>query len=302
MSSQITFVVEKENSGLTLHTYLRDKKAISEKSLRKLKSKGQILCNGEKVTTRKVLQEGDIVNLHYPPTEQSQYLFPQFVPLQIIFEDEDILVLNKGENICVHPTKNYPDGTLANGVLYHWEENNIKASFHIINRLDRDTSGLVLIAKNKYSAQQLFLQQEQQRLKRFYLALVEGQLENSQGTIDAPIQRMDARTTQREVHPLGQPSITYYTLVGAYQGYSLIRLNLETGRTHQIRVHMSYLGHPLVGDSLYGGCTGLFSRQFLHAYKLKLIHPRSKEELALTIDLPQDMQEVLKEIGSQKRG
>lgn len=295
----IDFVIGPGESRATLERYLTRVRRLSAKAVRKLKRQGIVQVNGERVFLKTEIQEGDRVRLIYPPEEMSPYLWPQELDIKILYEDEDIIVIDKKAGLCVHPTKGYPQGTLANGILHHWEVMGEKAQVHFINRLDKDTSGLILAAKNTYAAQQLYLQQLEGKIKRSYLGLVGGFFPYEGGTVDLPLAKCDERGTRRMVCSQGQNAITHYRVVGRYtlgpeeNKYTLLDFKLETGRTHQIRVHMSHLGYPLVGDNLYNGEKTLH-RQFLHAGRLSFIHPGSREEMDFISPIPQELLEFLK--------
>jgi len=302
----IRFVVQEKDESRTLEKYLLAVLNLSRKAVTKLKHHGAVLLNGDMVRMNETIRAGDVIELVYPPERISSYLEPQNVHLHIIYEDDDILVLDKQAGVCVHPTRGYPGNTLANGVLYYWQVKGEKAFFHLVNRLDKDTSGLVLVAKHNFAAQQLYRQQQAGELKRSYLGLVRGNLPSDSGTINLPIAREEGRTTRRKVAPHGAAAVTHYRVLKRFYGYTLLAVKLETGRTHQIRVHFSHLGYPLVGDTLYGDelnkgviteglpAGGLqLKRQFLHACSLKFNHPRTKEKIEFEIPLPRDLQEVI---------
>lgn len=292
--TRVDIKVNENYEGRLLRDFLLKANKISKKGLCKLKNKGKILCNGQEVTVRQVLSSGDLITLIYPTEQVSQYLFPQPIPISIVYEDQDLILLDKNAGICVHPTKGYPSGTLANGLLYHYNQKGEAAGFHAVNRLDKDTSGLILIAKNGYAKQQLFIQQQHQEFRRTYLALVHGQVKLETGIILAPIRKIEGKTIKREVHPDGQTAVTNYQTINRFKNYSLVRMQLKTGRTHQIRIHMSSIDHPLVGDELYGGSTKHIARQALHADSLKFFHPRNKKEMKFTSALPDDINNCLK--------
>lgn len=293
--NQVVFQVTAAESGSLIKDFLKSKE-ISERALKKLRNNGTILCNGQAVTWRKVVYAGDEIILVYPLPNESQYLQPEPVPLQIIHEDQDIVVINKQPGICVHPTKSHPSGTLAHGLIHHWLSNNQQAGFHAVNRIDRNTSGLVLVAKNSFSAQQLFRQKQQHKLSRSYLALAEGQVTVREGSVDLPIARCPGQTTKRQVVPHGQRAVTLFQVLEYFTNCTLLRLYPETGRTHQIRVHLSHLGHPLLGDKLYGGNTERINRHCLHADRMSFLHPRTNQAMTFTLPLPSDMAKVIEEI------
>ncbi|KJS88769.1 MAG: hypothetical protein JM58_00380 [Peptococcaceae bacterium BICA1-8] len=294
--NKIYFTVTQTEEGMLLREFLLETKQISRSGLSKLKNHGKILCNGEFVTVRKKLTEGDQVTLIYPKEAISEYLKPESVFLNIVYEDNDLLLVNKPAGLCVHPTKAYPTGTLANGVIFYLQSKGEEAGFRSVNRLDMDTSGLVLIAKNSYSMQQLFLQQQQKLLLRSYQALVQGSITWQRNTITDPIRKIDGKTAKREIHLTGQRAVTHVEVIKAYSEHTLIKLVLETGRTHQIRLHLANMGFPLVGDSLYGGSRCLMSRHALHTDYIQFAHPRTAEKLSFQLPLPSDMQAALEEL------
>lgn len=295
-SKIVEFYVEPAAEGRMLQNYLEGAKGISAKAIKRLKYQGAVLLNGQRTLLNAKVHEGDHLALIYPPQANNPYVTPEQIPLEIMYEDEELLVVAKQHYLCVHPTKGHPEGTLANGVLYHWQSKGEQAHFHLMNRLDMDTSGLVLIAKSTYAAQQLFNQQQAGRINRAYLALVTGWLESAEGTIDLPIARVAGRTTKRLISSEGQRAITHYQVRERLMdkventGYTFLDISLETGRTHQIRVHFSHLGHPLVGDTMYGGiATTDLGRQFLHAYRLAFDHPVTGERKEFSQELPEDL-------------
>ncbi|GEN33102.1 RluA family pseudouridine synthase [Aneurinibacillus danicus] len=290
----LRFIVprEVEEAGKNVRSFLREDHGISRSLLVELKHVKGIRLNGAPTYLDHPLREGDTIEL-YLPEEESENIIPEPVSFCITYEDEDILVVNKAPNLCVHPTMLYPSGTLANGVVYHWRKQGISRKFRPVNRLDKDTSGLVLIAKSQYSHQQLAAVQRQNGIARYYEALVHGQVEKEEGTIDAPIARKADSLMERIVHESGQWARTHYNVLGRYKEFTHLRLKLDTGRTHQIRVHMSHIGHPLLGDDLYGGEKMLIARQALHARTLTFPHPRHKSDLLFEAPLPEDMSALL---------
>lgn len=279
-----------------LRSFLRDEKEISRQALTDIKKAGAILINGEKVTVRAVLNEGDDVTVVFPDEERSSGLQAKGdIPLSIIYEDEHLMVINKQPNLPTIPSKYHPDRSLANGVLYYYDKNNIQCTFHAVNRLDRDTSGLLIVAKHRYSHDLLTRQQRNGTVHRTYLALVHGQLCKEKGTLIEPIGRKEGSIIEREVRSDGQVAVTNYQVVKVLNGASLVQLSLETGRTHQIRVHMAYNGHPLLGDDLYGGLLTKIERQALHSWKLEFYHPFYQKNLSFTVEPPEDMLKIINE-------
>src|SRR5699024_1685217 len=187
--------------------------------------------------------------------ERSAYLAPEDISLSIIYEDDDLLILNKETGLAMSPSANHSAGTLANGIIYYYDVCNLPYTVHFVTRLDRDTSGIVVVAKHRYMHARLHSQLQKGQLKRSYEAIVQGKMTDTSGTIDEPIARKNDSIVQRIVHASGQKAITHYDVLESYELFSHVSVELVTGRTHQIRVHFSHMGHPLVGDSLYGGST-----------------------------------------------
>lgn len=216
------------------------------------------------------------------------------IPLSILYEDEFILVVNKPAKMNTIPSREHPEGSLANALVGYYNHTGIQATSHIVTRLDRDTSGIVLIAKHRH-VHHLFSQMQQQgKVRRTYEAFAGGLLEKDNGTIKEPIGRREESIIEREVRIDGQYACTHYQVIQRYATFTHLELRLETGRTHQIRVHMSFLGHPLLGDDLYGGDTSFISRQALHCKKIQFLHPFTKEEMTFLASLPEDMNSILK--------
>ena len=268
---------------------------ISNTLWKRIKHSGTFKVNGEIVNAaRTMLKDGDTVSYQ---VEKPTDIEPEALPLDIRYEDEYLLIVNKPPGQLVHPTTKEAHGTLAAAVLYHYKSNGETHSYHPIHRLDRDTSGLVLIAKEPQVQYMLAAKDGTKLFHREYLAIVEGRPEPPEGLIDAPIARALPSIILRKVSPEGKEARTHYKTLSCLKrdGHelSLVELKLETGRTHQIRVHMSYLGHPLAGDDLYGGSLELMQRQALHAYRLHFPHPVTKESIDIKAELPTDMQQLL---------
>lgn len=274
-----------------------------------------ILANGIRVPVNYILHYGDTLTITLSEIHPSEKIIPIALPLNIVYEDEDILVLNKPADMPIHPSLNNYENTLANGVAFYYQTQNTPFVFRCINRLDRDTTGLTIIAKNRLSAGILSEQMSRREISREYVAIVEGIGLPGCGTIDAPIARADGSTIERCVNFLnGERAITHYQVekVNPAKNLTQIRLRLETGRTHQIRVHMAYAGHPLAGDFLYNpsvaysaadkstdnataSCPNAYTinRQALHAQKLSFFHPITGEHLVFEAPLPKDMERLL---------
>lgn len=252
-----------------------------------------ILRNGEWVYTNQKLKAEDILTIRIVEEQSSADIVPVQMPLDILYEDEDLLVVNKPSDMPIHPSINNYENTLANGVMYYFASQGIPFVYRCINRLDRDTSGLLIIAKHCLSGAVLSQMSSCRQIHRKYLAIVEGRLPDS-GTIDAPIARLDGSALMRCVDwTHGQRAVTHFETLQSGT-YSLASVTLETGRTHQIRVHMNYIGHPLIGDFLYNpDSVQLIRRQALHAYRLEFMHPITGRPLSFSCRMPEDMRGCL---------
>lgn len=252
-----------------------------------------ILLNNKWAYVNEILHTGDILTLQIIEEVSSENIVPVSMQLDIIYEDEDIIVINKTADTPIHPSINNFDNSLANGLAYYYKQQNLPFIFRCVNRLDRDTTGLVLLAKNMYSGCILSDMVRNREIHREYQAIVEGKLDES-GTINAPIARKEGSVIERCIDfNSGQRAITHYTLMNYKNGYSLASIVLETGRTHQIRVHMKHIGHRLPGDFIYNPNYTHINRQALHSYKLSFLHPITKEQMTFFAPLPLDMKKLL---------
>ncbi len=261
--------------------------------------------NGEPSLLWKPLYPGSELSVFIEDPDISS-IKPVDMPLDIIYEDEDLLVVNKPADTAIHPSMNHQEDSLANGVMAYYKRQELDFCFRVVNRLDRDTSGLVLITKNPYSAAIMGSQVRDHTLKRTYLCIVEGCITNdsdfwnmeyvskSSGTISAPIARKPDSVLERMVTPEGQNAVTHFTVISSNDRFSLLRVQLETGRTHQIRVHMNYIGHPLPGDYLYNPVYDDIKRQSLHSFSLSCTHPVTGESMYWEAPLPDDMKALMK--------
>lgn len=235
------------------------------------------------------LEPGDKVTLILVEDESSENIVPTPLPLNIVYEDEDLLVINKNAGVPIHPSQGNYDNTLANACAYYFQQKREPFTYRCINRLDRDTTGLLIIARHCYSASLLSNMVAKREIHREYLALAEGFVPE-EGIIEAPIARVDGSTIEREVNfEIGEFARTHYKRIDYKNGYSLVALKLDTGRTHQIRVHMKHIGHPLPGDFLYNPNYEIIQRQALHSHKLSFKHPITGKELSFTAEIPDDM-------------
>lgn len=291
---KIDWIVQAQQDGMLLRDFLRVEKKMSKKALAEVKfNGGTLLVNGEEVTVRKRLSQQDKVTVCFPPEKRSESLIPQKLELDILFEDDHYLLINKPAGLPTIPSREHPSYTLANGVLAYFAEHNIPGTFHAVNRLDRDTSGIVIIAKHSYAHDLLAKEQKQGNVERTYVAIVHGKLKEQKGTIAAPIGRKSTSIIEREVREDGQEAITHYEVIQATEEETTVSIKLETGRTHQIRVHFSSIGHPLLGDDLYGGKKEKINRQALHSRKASFSHPFSEKYDTFTAPIPEDMRALV---------
>lgn len=290
-----TWLVKNECEGLMLRDFLLEKKRVSRRLLTDLKFHGgQLLVNEKSVTVRAPLQAGDKVTVVFPKETKSATMHAIPLPLSICYEDEHILVVHKPAGLVTIPSRREPNRSLAQGILHYYELHENSSTIHIVTRLDRDTSGLVLVAKHRYAHSLLSQQQIDQEIDREYVAVVTGLMKVPRGTIALPIARKAESIIERTVDWKGKEAITHYEVLAHVNQNTIVKVQLETGRTHQIRVHFSAIGFPLVGDELYGGKTELINRQALHCYSLRFLHPITEERLCLKAELASDMQSLIK--------
>lgn len=294
MERIITYTIDNASTGLRIEQYLR-RRGYSYQNLTQLKKmRESILINGVWSYMRTAVKNGDILTVHIQEPESSPNIPPVKLPLDIVYEDEDIVVVNKPAGMPVHPSLNNYENSLANGLMYYYQEQGKPFIFRCTNRLDRDTSGLTVVAKHMVSSSILSSMGMRHEITREYLAIVRGALKPSEGTIDAPIGRTGSSLIERKIDfENGERAVTHYRVVEEQNGHSLISLILETGRTHQIRVHMKYIGHPLVGDYLYNPDMEYIDRQALHSHRLSFTHPVTGEKMEFTAPLPADMRKIL---------
>ena len=264
---------------------------ISANYWKKVKFSGTFRCNGQMISHPALLSVSGGEVISWELSEEGN-VTPEDLPLDIRYEDDALIIVNKPQGQLVHPTNRELHGTLANAVMGYYQRRGISAAFHPVHRLDRNTTGLLLIVKES-RFHYLLSPKGKKQFTREYLALVSGSPSPSFGWIDAPIGRDPESIIRRRVDAEGQDARTYYETLEVFRDMSLLRLRLETGRTHQIRVHLAYLGHPIIGDDLYGGSRNLINRQALHAFRLSLFHPVTGKALSVTAELPADMEALL---------
>ena len=315
MERVLEYKISIEDTEKTIKEYLQEKGFSNQNIVELKKMEKSILLNGEwEYVTRKV-NKGDVLTVHIKEEESSEKIPPINLPFPIIYEDEDIIVINKPADMPIHPSLNNYENTLGNAAAYYFASQGKPFIFRCINRLDRDTTGLTILAKHMVSAGILQNEMLNRNIKREYLAIVDGIIKEDEGTIDAPIGRKDGSTIERMIdYEHGERAVTHYKVLGRKEdtdtglnkivpastrvrdnggknGISLVSLRLETGRTHQIRVHMTSIGHPLLGDFLYNPTDDRMSRQALHAWHLSFVHPITKDEMNLEAPIPEDMRE-----------
>lgn len=267
---------------------------ISDRLLAKLKKEKRIFLNNEPVYVNEKVKNGDFLKVDMNFVETSDNIIPTNIELSIVYEDEYLLIVNKPAHLPVHPSCNYYENSLSNGVKYYFNSINLQRKIRPINRLDKDTSGLVLFAKHEYIQEALVKQMKSNTFNKEYIAILVGNLQEKSGTITAPISRKDNSIMEREISQNGDIAISHFELIKNFENYAEVKYTLETGRTHQLRVHSKYIGHPILGDTLYGTKSDLIDRQALHAYKVSFIHPISKKLLTLQAPLPKDIENLIK--------
>ncbi|MFV4979148.1 RluA family pseudouridine synthase [Lactobacillus delbrueckii] len=293
-----------EESGQRLDKYLAGEMTdLSRSRIKELVQAGEVLVNGKKSKVSYKVQKGDLIQVTVLPLEPLK-LEAENIPLDIVYEDEDIIVVNKLQGMVVHPAAGHPSHTLVNALLYHTRDlADSPEGFRpgIVHRIDKDTSGLLMVAKNAAARESLEKQLAAKSNKRQYLAIVHGNFVEEEGTIDAPIGRNPKDRKQMAVVEKGKSAVTHFKVLEQYQGYSLVECQLETGRTHQIRVHMAYIGHPLAGDPLYGPRKTLPGHgQFLHAKTLGFEQPSTGEWLEFSVQPPEIFQQTVADLRKKR--
>ena len=293
-----------EHAGVRLDAFLSADGARTRSQAARLIAEGRVRVNGKPAAKSARLSGGETVTVDVPQLRETA-LPPQDIPLDVVYEDDDVIVVNKPTGLVVHPAPGHPDGTLVNALLHHCGDSLSGIGGEkrpgIVHRIDRDTSGLIIAAKNDAAHLALSAQLKDHSLSRTYECLVTGNMKQDSGTVDAPIGRSSADRKKMAVVPTGRRAVTHWEVVARYPGVTHLRCRLETGRTHQIRVHMAYIGHPILGDTVYGakkpvpGLTG----QCLHATGLRFIHPRTGEPVELHCPLPPEFTAMLQKLQSK---
>ena len=295
-----------EHAGVRLDAFLSADGALTRSQAARLIAEGRVRVNGKPAAKSARLSGGETVTVDVPQLRETA-LLPQDIPLDVVYEDDDVIVVNKPTGLVVHPAPGHPDGTLVNALLHHCGDtlSGIGGEKRpgIVHRIDRDTSGLIIAAKNDAAHLALSAQLKDHSLSRTYECLVTGNMKQDSGTVDAPIGRSSADRKKMAVVPTGRRAVTHWEVVARYPGVTHLRCRLETGRTHQIRVHMAYIGHPILGDTVYGakkpvpGLTG----QCLHAAGLRFVHPRTGEPVELHCPLPPEFTAMLQKLQNKSQ-
>lgn len=296
MNRNIDYIIDEDSSGLRVEQFLR-RKRYSGQNLSEIKRMPKsILVNGVHYYMRQELSTGDHLQVRICETQNSEKIPPTKLPLDIIYEDEDLLVLNKPAGMPIHPSLNNYTNSMANALAYYFQSQGKPFIFRCCNRLDRDTSGLTIVSKHLVSGSILSDMTKYREVHREYLAIARGSVTPSEGTIQAPLGRKEGTIIERTVDwEHGEDAVTHYKVVKEANGHSLVSLRLETGRTHQIRIHMKYLGYPLIGDYLYNPDMEYMTRQALHSHHMEFTHPVTGEHMSFTAPLPEDMARVMQE-------
>ena len=306
----LNYKITDKHEKISIGSFLREQGFSHHIIVHLKKCENGIMLNDQRVYTNQILKKDDLLTINIIEEASSENIVPIPMPLDIVYEDKDIMVLNKPADMPIHPSQGNYDNTLANGVAHYFAKQDIPYTYRCINRLDRDTTGLLILAKHMLSAAILSQIMKDRQISRTYLALVEG-VPPAHGTINKPIGRKEGSTIERIIDETnGETAITHYKILStaticpnskvanqsneiiSLKEISLVELRLETGRTHQIRVHMKSIGHPLVGDTLYNPTTQLLGRQALHSHQLSFVHPITNEPLDFTSSLPDDMLKI----------
>ena len=294
MNRTLNYQISTEYDGFTIDKYLKAHEYSSANITAIKKMPNNVVIAGEWVHMNRKLKAGEILTVNISEDDSSEKIPPVKMDLDIVYEDEDLIVINKPAGLPIHPSLNHYEDSLANGLAYYYESQGKPFIFRCANRLDKNTSGLTVIAKHLVSANILSTMVKNRQLHREYYAIVRGSLDEKSGTIDAPIGRVDDSIITRQVDfENGERAVTHYEVIKENKGHSLVSIHLETGRTHQIRVHFKHIGHPLIGDHLYNPDYEYMTRQALHSHKIEFTHPITGEQLSFTADLPSDMQFIL---------
>ena len=291
---KLEYIVKENDNYQNINEILSSEFHLSSRLMTKLIKNNKIYKNKIIVDTRNPVNKHDIITINLDLEENNSNIVPTKMDLQIIYEDEWFLVINKPAGIAIHPSRLHYDNSLSNGIRYYFDSIGLIKKIRPVNRLDLNTSGLVVFAKCEYIQEQFSKQMQNDTFKKEYLCIAEGLFSNKKGSIDLPIARKEGSIIERCIdYNKGQRSITHYEVITEFKNYSLVKCKLGTGRTHQIRVHLSSINHPLLDDTLYGNPSNLINRQALHSYRIELIHPVSRKKLYFESNLPSDMKKLI---------
>ena len=288
--------VTEEEYGQSINQILRANYTFSARFKTKMKFQSLVDLNGVPTPGYVKPEVGDVIGIRLP--EETSDFPPEDIPIDVLFEDDDLLIINKQPGIIVHPTKGHPTSTIANGIMKYMLDTDQSFKIRFANRIDMDTSGIVICCKNANAQNDISSQMRSQTVVKKYIAIVHGSIDRDEFTIDLPVGRENQETIRRSVmYEGGKDAVTDVKVLRRYGDYTLVELSLHTGRTHQIRVHLSHIGHPIIGDSLYDGdAPGLIDRQALHAYRISFLHPVNKERIEIEAPFPKDIETAIAKI------
>lgn len=288
--------VTEEEYGQSINQILRANYTFSARFKTKMKFQSLVDLNGVPTPGYVKPEVGDVIGIRLP--EETSDFPPEDIPIDVLYEDDDLLIINKQPGIIVHPTKGHPTSTIANGIMKYMLDTDQSFKIRFANRIDMDTSGIVICCKNANAQNDISSQMRSQTVVKKYIAIVHGSVDRDEFTIDLPVGRESQETIRRSVmYEGGKDAVTDVKVLRRYADYTLVELSLHTGRTHQIRVHLSHIGHPIIGDSLYDGdAPGLIDRQALHAYRISFLHPVSKERIEIEAPFPKDIETAIAKI------
>ena len=288
---KLTYTITNKDEYTNLKEVLKTRFEISDRLLLKLKKADKIFLNGKSTFVNNLVQLNDIIEVNIDFEEDNSNIIATDMQLNILYEDEAYLIVNKPAGIPVHPSMEHYKDSLSNGIKFYFDKINLHKKIRPVNRIDKNTSGIVIFAKNEYIQECLIRQMKNNTFIKEYIAICQGIFETKSGTINAPISRRENSIIERCININGDKATTHYEVLNeeCSANYSVVKCTLETGRTHQIRVHMQYVGHPLLGDTLYSTASPFISRQALHSYYTSFIHPIKKEKMEYIAPIPNDM-------------
>lgn len=281
-----------QENDKSVKEFLIDELKFSRRLCVKMEENEKIFLNGKFARLKKRVYIDDVLTIYLEDEKDDEY-DPVEMPLKILFEDDSTIIVDKPPFMVVHPTKSHFYDTLANGLRFYFDTHNIRSKIRIVNRLDMNTSGIVIVAKNSFVHNELSKQMKENTIEKYYYAIAEGTIIQDKGTIDAPITRLNDDDIMRVVDPSGKESITHFEVIDRFNDMTFLKLKLETGRTHQIRVHLKHINHPIVGDSLYNKESSLINRQALHCCEMSFNHPITKKRINVKAELPDDFKKII---------